>query len=149
MRCAAAAGPTHKTQTFKFQPFGVKRKDNTTMKIAVTSRGADLDAQVDPRFGRAAYILIVDSDSFAFEAINNDENLNAMRGAGIQAASLISDKGAEVLLTGSCGPNAFRTLASANVKVAIGAAGTVREAVTSFKEGKLRFAEEADVEGHW
>jgi predicted Fe-Mo cluster-binding NifX family protein len=119
------------------------------MKIAVTSRGADLDAQVDPRFGRAAYILIVDSDSFAFEAINNDENLNAMRGAGIQAASLISDKGAEVLLTGSCGPNAFRTLASANVKVAIGAAGTVREAVTSFKEGKLRFAEEADVEGHW
>ncbi len=66
------------------------------MKIAVTSKGTELDSQVDPRFGRAEYIIIVESESFDFEVIDNKENANAMRGAGIQAASMISDTGAEV-----------------------------------------------------
>ncbi len=58
------------------------------MKIAVTSRGTDLDAQVDPRFGRAAYIIIVDSDTMEFKALDNKENVNALKGAGIQAATI-------------------------------------------------------------
>ena len=41
------------------------------MKIAVTSTGTDLESAVDPRFGRAAYILIVDSETIAFEALDN------------------------------------------------------------------------------
>ncbi len=73
------------------------------MKIAVTSTGPDLDSPVDPRFGRAAYILIVDSATLEFEVLDNSVNLNAFKGAGIQAATMISDKGAEVLLTGFCG----------------------------------------------
>ena len=119
------------------------------MKIAVTSQGKDLDSLVDPRFGRAAYILVVNSDNMDFEILDNKENINALKGAGIQAASNISNKGAEVLLTGFCGPNAFKTLHAAGVKVANDAAGTVREAVKAFLDGKLTFADQANVEGHW
>ncbi len=119
------------------------------MKIAVTSKGKDLDSEVDPRFGRAAYILIVDTDSFEFEALDNSENVNAFKGAGIQAAVMVSDKGAEVLLTGFCGPNAFKTVNAAKIKVVNDVSGTVRDAVNSFNEGKVSFADAANVEGHW
>jgi len=119
------------------------------MKIAVTSQGKDLDSQVDPRFGRAAYILIVDSETLNFEVIDNKENINALKGAGIQAAANISNKGAEVLLTGFCGPNAFTTLQAARVKVANDASGTVRDAVKAFLDGKLNLADKANAEGHW
>ena len=88
------------------------------MKVAVTSRGKDLDSQVDPRFGRAAYILIVEMDDENVVALDNSENVNAFKGAGIQAAAMVGDSGADVLLTGFCGPNAFRTLEAAGVKVA-------------------------------
>ena len=63
------------------------------MKIAVTSKGTDLDDPVDPRFGRAAYILVVDSETFDFDVLDNNENVNAFKGAGIQAARMVSDKG--------------------------------------------------------
>jgi predicted Fe-Mo cluster-binding NifX family protein len=119
------------------------------MKIAVTSQGRELDSQIDPRFGRAAYILIVDSDTLNFDVFDNSENVNSFKGAGIQAAVNIREKGAEVLLTGFCGPNAFKTLNAAGLKVADGVSGTVREAVQSFLDGKLTFAEKANVEGHW
>jgi predicted Fe-Mo cluster-binding NifX family protein len=119
------------------------------MKIAVTSQGKDLDSQVDSRFGRAAYVLIVDSETFDFEVLDNKENVNALKGAGIQAAVAISNKGAEVLLTGFCGPNAFKTLKAAKIGVANNASGTVREAVEAYLAGKLPLSEEANVEGHW
>jgi predicted Fe-Mo cluster-binding NifX family protein len=119
------------------------------MKIAVTSQGKDLDFQVDPLFGRAAYILIVDSETLNFEALDNKENINALKGAGIQTASNISNKGAEVLITGFCGPNAFKALKAANIGVANDASGTVREAVETYLAGKLPLSEGANVEGHW
>ena len=119
------------------------------MKIAVTSKGLDLDSQVDPRFGRAAYILIVDSKTFDFEVLDNKENVNALKGAGIQTASMVSDKGAEALLTGFCGPNAFKTLNAAKIKVASDIEGTVKDAVTSFIQGKLTISDQANVEGQW
>ena len=62
------------------------------MKIAVTSKGVDLDSEVDPRFGRAAYILVVDSETLSFDALDNKENVNAFKGAGIQAAKMVSEK---------------------------------------------------------
>ncbi len=119
------------------------------MKIAVTSKGTDLDAEVDPRFGRAAYILIVDAETLELEVLDNKENVNAFRGAGIQAASRVSEMGAEVLLTGFCGPNAFKTLGAAGIKVAGDVSGTVRDAVKAFNEGDLSFSDKANVEGHW
>ena len=119
------------------------------MKIAVTSTGQDLDSPMDPRFGRAAYILIVDTDTLAFEVLDNAENVNAFKGAGIQAATMISDKHADVLLTGFCGPNAFKTLDAARVKVAGDVSGTVREAVAAFTDGKVKLVSEPNAQGHW
>ncbi len=119
------------------------------MKIAVTSKGPDLNADVDPRFGRAAYILVIDTDTLAYEVIDNAENVNAFKGAGIQAASMVSDNGAGVLLTGYCGPNAFKTLEAAGIKVAGDVSGTVMDAVNAFKDQKLSFTSAANVEGHW
>ena len=119
------------------------------MKIAVSSQGTGLDSQVDPRFGRAAYILIIDTISSGVEVLDNSENLNAFKGAGIQAAAMVSDSGAEVLLTGYCGPNAFKTLQAAGVKVANDVSGTVRDAVNAFNEGKFPLADDANVEGQW
>src|SRR5210317_1691060 len=98
------------------------------MKIAVTSKGTDLDSQVDPRFGRAVYILVVDTENLEFEVLDNKDNVNAFKGAGIQAASMVSEKGAEVLLTGFCGPNAFKTLNAAKIGVANDASGSISDA---------------------
>jgi predicted Fe-Mo cluster-binding NifX family protein len=119
------------------------------MKIAITSRGKDLDSQVDPRFGRAAYILIVDTVDETLEVLDNSDNVDAFKGAGIQAAVKVGDSGAEVLLTGFCGPNAFKTLAAAGVKVASDASGTVRDVLEAFKKGEISIADDANVEGHW
>ncbi|MFZ5572646.1 MAG: NifB/NifX family molybdenum-iron cluster-binding protein [Thermodesulfobacteriota bacterium] len=119
------------------------------MKIAVTSKGKDLDAEVDPRFGRAAYILIVDSESLEFKVLDNSQNVNAFKGAGIQAAAMVSESGAEALLTGFCGPNAFRTLNAANIKVANDVGGKVREVVADWNAGKISFSSQPNVEGHW
>ena len=119
------------------------------MKIAVTSTGTDLDSKVDPRFGRASYILIVDSETLDHEVLDNKENLNALKGAGIQAARMVSDKGAEVLLTGFCGPNAFKALNAAKIGVANDAGGSVREAVKAYLDGKLPLSDKANVEGQW
>ena len=119
------------------------------MKIAVTAKGNLLESEVDPRFGRARYILIVDTDSMDFEAVDNSANANAFKGAGIGAATMVSDRGAEVLLTGYCGPKAFLTLNAAGVKVVNDIGGTVRDAVATFKNGRVTYATEANKEGHW
>lgn len=107
------------------------------MKVAVTSKGTSLDSEIDPRFGRAPYILIVDTETLEFEALDYSCNANSFKGAGIQAAIMVSDKGAEVLMTGYCGPKAFVTLEAAGVKIIDDIAGKVRDAVATSKEGNL------------
>ncbi len=120
------------------------------MNVAVTARGKTLADQVDPRFGRAPWIVLVDTESMAvLRALDNSDNVNAFKGAGIQAATMIADAGAEVLLTGFCGPNAFRTLEAAGIKVVNDTTGTVEEAVLAFKQGPVRYSEAANTDGHW
>ena len=119
------------------------------MKIAVSSRGQSLESEVDPRFGRAAYIVVVDTETMEFEALDNSTNVNAFKGAGIQAATSVCDKGAEVLMTGYCGPKAFQVLEAAGVKVVNDAAGTIRDAVETFKQGEVKFASSANADAHW
>jgi predicted Fe-Mo cluster-binding NifX family protein len=116
------------------------------MKIAVTSKGTGLDSQVDPQFGRAAYILVVDTFSLGFEVLDNSENANAFEEAGIQTATMVSDGGARALLTGYCDPNGFKALNAMGIKVAYDARGTVRDAVKAFIEGKSSFADRANVD---
>ncbi len=118
------------------------------MKIAITSAGTDLNSNVDPRFGRTPYFLIVDTDTMQFEAIENP-NVNAMGGAGIQSAQLVANKGVEVVLTGSCGPNAFQTLQAAGTKVITGVVGTVSEAIERYKSGQLNPITGPNVGSHY
>jgi predicted Fe-Mo cluster-binding NifX family protein len=115
------------------------------MKIAVTSTGKTLDSQVDPRFGRTAYFVIVDTETMDFTVIEN-ENIAAAGGAGISSAKTIIDTGAQAVLTGNCGPNAERTLNAAGIKLYVGATGTVAEAVELFKAGKLTETTEPNVQ---
>ena len=119
------------------------------MKIAVSSRGPGLESEVDPRFGRAAYIVLVDTETMEFEALDNSPNVNAFKGAGIQAATSVCDKGAEVLMTGYCGPKAFQVLKAAGVKVVNDAGGTIKDAVETFKQGDVKFASNANADAHW
>ncbi|MBC2716330.1 MAG: dinitrogenase iron-molybdenum cofactor biosynthesis protein [Desulfobacteraceae bacterium] len=115
------------------------------MKIAVSSKGVGIDSEIDERFGRAAYILIIDSDSLDVEVLDNSENINAAQGAGIQAASMVSGKGAEALLTGSCGPKAMTAFSATGIQVFTGQTGTVRQAVERFKQGGLQPSAGANV----
>jgi len=119
------------------------------MKIAVTSRGPGLASAVDPRFGRAAGFVVVDTDTGEAKYVDNTQNVNAAQGAGIQAGQKVSELGVEYLVTGHCGPNAFRALSAAGLKVVVGASGTVSEAVEALKSGKLKPTGGPDVEGHW
>ena len=118
------------------------------MKICVTASGNMLDAPVDPRVGRASYFLIVDSETMAFEAVSNTAT-GAMSGAGIQAAQTIASKGVNVLITGNVGPNAFQALASAGIKIVVGASGTVREVIEKYKRGELKGTSTPTVGGHF
>jgi len=119
------------------------------VKVAVTSQGSDLSSQVDPRFGRAKYFIVVDTDTDAFSVHDNTQNLNAAQGAGIQAGRTVVDLGVAAVITGNVGPKAFTTLQAGNVNVYPGASGTVKEALEKFKAGQLKGAEKANVEGHW
>ena len=118
------------------------------MRIAVTSTGEGLDSQVDPRFGRAAFFLIGDTETMEFVAVEN-ENVAAGGAAGIGSAKRVIDESAEAVLTGNCGPNAERTLSAAGVKLYTGVAGTVAQAVELFKSGKLSAAEKPNVQAHF
>ena len=119
------------------------------MNIAITSEGKDLDSKVDPRFGRAAYFIIVDPETMAFEVVENSQSLDLPQGAGIQAGKTIVDQKVDVLLTGNCGPKAFKVLQTAGVKVMTGVAGQVRDVLLQFKNNELKETEQANVDGHW
>jgi len=106
------------------------------MKIAVSSDGPTLTASVDPRFGRCACFMILDTDDMQWEVVENSSNRLAT-GAGIQTAQMIAGKGVRCVLTGSCGPNALQVLSAAGIEVYNGCTGTVEEMVAQFREGHL------------
>jgi predicted Fe-Mo cluster-binding NifX family protein len=108
------------------------------MKIVISSSGPEMDAAVDPRFGRAAYFLIVDSDNGELlEAIDNSAGRDAAQGAGIGAAALVAEKGVTTILTGRVGPKAMAVVEKANIDVVSNVSGTVRDAVDQFRSGVL------------
>ena len=118
------------------------------MKIAVTSTGQTLDSQVDQRFGRTAYFIIVDTETMDFSIIEN-RNVASAGGAGVSSARAVIDAGVQTVLTGNCGPNAERTLSAAGIKLYTGVRGTVIEAVELSKSGKLTQAEGPNVQQHF
>ena len=119
------------------------------MKVAVTAQGPELSSAVDPRFGRAKYFIVVDTESGEFSPHDNAQNLNAVQGAGIQAAQNVVNLKVEAVITGNLGPKAFTALQAGNVKAYLGAGGTVSAAVEQFKAGELECTSAPNVEGHW
>lgn len=117
------------------------------MKLAITSTGENLESQVDPRFGRCQYFIIVELENMQFEAVQNP-NIQAGSGAGIATAQMIAQKGAEVVVTGNIGPNAYQTLSAGGVKVVVGASGTVKQAIEQYKQGKLQLTSGPSVGAH-
>jgi len=107
------------------------------VKVAVSAAGPGLDSPVDPRFGRCQYLLIVDSESLDFEAVENPA-MTAPGGAGIQAAELVGQMGVGAVITGDCGPNAYQVLSAAGIGIFVGASGSVRQAIEAYKRGELR-----------
>jgi predicted Fe-Mo cluster-binding NifX family protein len=103
--------------------------------ICVSAIANNLDAAIDPRFGRCAYFLIVDPENMQFISISNLGN-GATGGAGIQAAQTIASKGTKTVITGNVGPNAFAALSAAGIGIITGVSGTVREAIEKYKKGE-------------
>jgi predicted Fe-Mo cluster-binding NifX family protein len=120
----------------------MRQKEQSMPKVAVTSEGPGLQDRVDPRFGRAGGFVIVDVETMATQYVDNGQAQTLSQGAGIQAAELIANSGAIVLLTGSVGPKAFQALNAVGIKVGIDLGNiTVQEAVQMYKEGKVAFAD--------
>jgi predicted Fe-Mo cluster-binding NifX family protein len=107
------------------------------MKICVTSQGDKLNSDIDLRFGRCRYFIIVDNETFEFEAIENP-NIDGMGGVGIQSAQLIARENVKVVITGNVGPNAFQTLQAAGVDIFTGASGSVKEQIEKYNKGEFK-----------
>ena len=119
------------------------------MKVAITSQGPDMTSAVAPRFGRAEFLVLIDTETGEFTAHDNTQNLNAVQGAGIQAAQNVVSLGAAAVITGNVGPKALAALQAGEVRLYIGATGSVHNAMGQYKDGRLQFADKASVEGHW
>ena len=119
------------------------------MKIAITSTENNIEGNVDPRFGRAKYFLIYDIDNDNYEFVDNIQNVNALQGAGIQSAEIISKHNVKYVITGHCGPKAFYTLQQAGIKIIVEVEGTLKKAIEKFKKGELKPIDKPDVDSHW
>ncbi len=122
--------------------------EGSKMKIAVSSTGKDLDSQIDPRFGRCQYFIIIDPETMAFETFEN-EGLMASGGAGVQAAQFVAQKGIHALITGNLGPNAASALSASGIKVYLIPGGTIREVAEAYKSGALKEASGPTVPPHF
>jgi predicted Fe-Mo cluster-binding NifX family protein len=117
------------------------------MKIVVTTNGTNLDAPASPVFGRCSTYIFVDTETMEFEAVSNPA-MSAPGGAGIQAAQFVIEQGAQAVLTGNVGPNAYNVFRAASVPIYLLTGGTVREAVEAYKAGRLPSAADASVQAH-
>lgn len=109
------------------------------MKVCVSAISGSLDAQVDSRFRRYQYFLIVDTETMEFEAVPNT-NADSLGDTEIQAAQTVVNRGVKVVLTGNIGINAYQVFSSAGIEIITAISGTAREAVERFKKGQLPHA---------
>jgi predicted Fe-Mo cluster-binding NifX family protein len=120
------------------------------MKVAISAQGDSMDALVDPRFGRARWFIVIDSETGEWQAHDNAANVDASGGAGVQAGSTVAAQGAEVVITGNVGPNAHKVLAAAHIAIYQARNGLcVQEAVEMFTSGKLTAVKAPTVSGQW
>ncbi|MHC1605664.1 MAG: NifB/NifX family molybdenum-iron cluster-binding protein [Candidatus Methanofastidiosia archaeon] len=118
------------------------------MKIALSTMGDSIESTVEPRFGRCANFVIVDSETSQTNVIRNEAAF-ARGGAGIKAAEAVIKEGALVVITGNVGPNAFATLSAANINVITGASGIIKDVIEQYKNGKLSTTSSHTVNAHF
>ena len=118
------------------------------MKVAVSSSGTHLDSPIDPRFGRCAYFVVVNTDDMSFEAFDN-EGIALGGGAGIQSSQFVASKGVGAIITGNVGPNAVQTLSAAGVEIFMGQTGSAREAVERYRRGDIKPEGSPNVTDHY
>ena len=119
------------------------------MKVAVTAQEPQTKSRIDTRFGRAKWVVIVDTNTGEVQVRDNKVNLNAIQGAGIQTGQNISNLHVDAVITGNMGPNAYKVLNAAGVKIYLASNETVERAVIALKTGKLQQIKKANVDGHW
>jgi predicted Fe-Mo cluster-binding NifX family protein len=142
--------PGCKMRTRDFQPLSRSNGDHlgwkeSRMRVAITSQGPDLTSPVDPRFGRARYLIVIDTGTGESKALDNARNLSATQGAGIQTVRDVLDEGVEAVLTGHVGPKAQEALKAARVQVFVDTSGTVRDALKQFESGQLKSSSQSVV----
>ena len=108
------------------------------MKILFSSTGKNWEDNVDERFGRAKGFVLFDEDTNQIKWLSNDENVNAGHGAGIQAAQLVLNTGADILITGRIGPKAQEVLRKTNIKIYKAVNISIKQAYKYLKEGLLK-----------
>ncbi len=119
------------------------------MKVAISAQGKDGSSAVDPRFGRAPWFVIMDSDSGEIvEVIDNQAAQDAAHGAGINAATRVAEAGVHAVLTGRVGPKAFTVLDAAGIKVVSDVQGSVQQALEAFRKGDASFDYGPTSDGH-
>jgi len=118
------------------------------MKVAISVTDNSLDADIDPRFGRCAFLIVVESDTMEIVGGGRNEFAAAPGGAGTQTAQRAAQLGAEAILTGNLGPNAYNVLKAAKIRTITGVSGPARQAVQDFLEGKLRETQGATAPPH-
>jgi len=107
------------------------------MKIGISSTGKDINSQIDPRFGRCAYFMIIQTDDMSIDVFEN-EYKSLGGGAGIQSATFLHSKGVKTVLTGNCGPNAMNVFSECDIQVITGQTGLIKDTIEKFKNGELK-----------
>ena len=118
------------------------------MKLAVCAQSEGLEAQVDQRFGRCPYFVILDSETGAPVKSAPNSGAAAAGGAGPQSARQLSGEGVEAVAVGHVGPNAADALKAAGITVYGGVTGTVQQTWELFRDGKLPVIGQATVDPH-
>jgi predicted Fe-Mo cluster-binding NifX family protein len=119
------------------------------MKLAISAQGNDLRSAVEARFGRATRFIVLDTDTSEYRVVENLRNQGAAQGAGIQTAQAVAGLDVDGVVTGHCGPKAFRVLREAGIDVYLEPDGSVESAAARVVSGRIAKAEQNDVEGHW
>ena len=118
------------------------------MKICITSTQDNINADIDMRFGRCRYFLIIDTDTMNVDAISN-ESIMESGGAGVKAAQTVAKTGVKTVITGNIGPNAFQTLKAAGINIITGADGTIKEIIDKFKNNEYETIKSPSVGNHF
>ena len=116
------------------------------MKIAISSEGRTLDGAINPRFGRCSYFIILDNETDSYKALENPGQYEG-HGAGITAAQFLINEGISAVISGTYGPNAFRTLAAASIKM-FSSSGAIRQSIDLFNQQKLPMISQPTSAGH-